>query len=109
MIRREEKAKNKRKEGYEKDMSIGEAFGFSKLGILSEGPPLFLFDMLLTTRKGSGTRCSLLGDSFVFLDVGPSILFLVFPLFRCFGLYLIGRVSSFGTQPIDGQNLMSQI
>jgi hypothetical protein len=36
-------------------MSIGEAFGFSKLGILSEGPPLFLFDMLLTTIKGSET------------------------------------------------------
>jgi len=36
-------------------MSVGEAFAFSKLGILSGGPPLFLFDMLLTTRKGSGT------------------------------------------------------
>jgi len=55
VIRREEKAKNKRKEGCEKDMSVGEAFAFSKLGILSGGPPLFLFDMLLTTRKGSGT------------------------------------------------------
>jgi hypothetical protein len=55
VIRREEKAKNKRKEGYEKDMFVGEAFGFSKLSILSEGPPLFLFDMLLTTRNGSRT------------------------------------------------------
>jgi len=36
----------------------------------------------------------LLGGSFVFLGVSPSILFLVFPLSGCFGLYLIGRVSS---------------
>jgi hypothetical protein len=56
VIRREEKAKNKRKEGCEKDTYVGEAFGFSKLDLLSRGPPLFLFDML--TRKGSGTLCS---------------------------------------------------
>jgi hypothetical protein len=36
----------------------------------------------------------LLGGSFVFLDVGPSILILVFPLFvGCFSLFIIGRVS----------------
>jgi hypothetical protein len=29
----------------------------------------------------------------VFLDVGPSILFLAFPLFGCFGLFMIGMVS----------------
>ncbi len=52
MIRREEKTKNKRKEECEKDTSIGEGFGFSKLDLLSRGPPLFLFDMLLMTRKG---------------------------------------------------------
>jgi hypothetical protein len=34
----------------------------------------------------------LLGGSFVFLDMGPSILFLVFPLFWCFGWQ---EVSSF--------------
>jgi hypothetical protein len=36
----------------------------------------------------------LLGGSFVFLDVSPSILILVFPLFLgCFALFVIGRVS----------------
>ncbi len=35
------------------------------------------------------------GGSFVSLDIGPSILFFVFPLFLgCFGLFIIGRVSS---------------
>jgi hypothetical protein len=58
VIRREEKAKNKRKEGCEKDTYVGEAFGFSKLDLLSRGPPRFLFDMLLITRKGSRTLCS---------------------------------------------------
>jgi len=37
---------------------------------------------------------TLLGGSFVFLDVCPSILFLVFPFFECFGFSIIGRVSS---------------
>jgi hypothetical protein len=38
---------------------------------------------------------TLLGGSFVFLDVGPSILFAVFPLFGgCFGLFTIGMISS---------------
>ncbi len=37
----------------------------------------------------------LLGGSFVLLDVGPSILFFVFPFFlRCFCLFFIGKVSS---------------
>jgi hypothetical protein len=39
----------------------------------------------------------LLGGSFVFLDMGPSILFLVFLFFfffGCFGLFMIGKVSS---------------
>jgi len=31
-------------------IAIGE--GFSKLDILSGGPPLFLFDMLLMARRG---------------------------------------------------------
>ncbi len=35
------------------------------------------------------------GGSFVSLAIGPSILFFVFPLFLgCFGLFMIGRVSS---------------
>jgi hypothetical protein len=38
---------------------------------------------------------TLLGGSFVFLDVSPSILFLIFSLlFGCFGLFMMGRVSS---------------
>ncbi len=37
---------------------------------------------------------ALLGGSFVFLDVDPSILFIVFAPFWVLGLYLIGRVSS---------------
>jgi hypothetical protein len=38
---------------------------------------------------------ALLGGSFVFLDVGPSILLLVFaPFLACFGLFTIGMVSS---------------
>ncbi len=32
--------------------------GMSRLGILSEGPPLSLFDMLLATEGGPGTCCS---------------------------------------------------
>jgi len=37
----------------------------------------------------------LLGGSFVFLDMGPSILFFAFPLFLgCFCLFLIAKVSS---------------
>jgi hypothetical protein len=35
-----------------------------------------------------------LGGSFVFLDVGISILFLVFPFFWCFGYFMVGKVSS---------------
>ncbi len=45
------------------------------LGILSEGPPLSLFDVLFVTGGSSGILCSpcdlrlaLLGGSFVFLD-----------------------------------------
>jgi hypothetical protein len=37
---------------------------------------------------------ALLGGSFVFLDVDPSILFIVFAPFLVLGLNLIGRVSS---------------
>ncbi len=34
----------------------------------------------------------LLGDSFVFLDMGPSLFFFVFsPFFGCFGLFMIGK------------------
>jgi hypothetical protein len=35
-----------------------------------------------------------LGGSLVFSDVSPSILFFVFPLFGCFYLFMIRRVSS---------------
>jgi len=36
----------------------------------------------------------LLGGSFVFSDVSPSILFLVFPFFGCFDFFMIRKVSS---------------
>ncbi len=37
---------------------------------------------------------ALLGGSFVFLDVGPSILFLVVPFVLCFSIFMVGKVSS---------------
>ncbi len=60
--------------------------------------------MLLTRGVGGGggpgfrnlmfpSWLALLGGFSVFLDVGPSILFLAFPLFGCFGLFMIGMVS----------------
>jgi hypothetical protein len=60
---------------------VGE--GFSRLGIILKGHPLLLLDIFLATRGGLRTDIAfaLLGGYFVFLDVGPSILFLVFPLF----------------------------
>ncbi len=36
-----------------------------------------------------------LGGSFVFLNVGAPILFLVFPFFGCLGLFMVGRVFFF--------------
>jgi len=63
---------------------VGE--GSSKLSILSRGYHLSLLDKLLETGEGSGTLMFHLG--FALLDLffgllghGPSILFLVFPLF----------------------------
>ncbi len=56
-------------------VAIGE--GSSRLGILSGDPPLSLFGNLMFPLW-----FSFLGGYFVFLDVGPSILFLVFPLIR---------------------------
>jgi hypothetical protein len=55
---------------------VGE--GFNRLGILIGGPPLLLFDML--DLRGSETlMCPMwFAGSFVFLEVLPSILFLVF-------------------------------
>jgi hypothetical protein len=37
---------------------------------------------------------ALLGGSFVFFDMGPSILFFVFTFFECFDLFVISKVSS---------------
>jgi hypothetical protein len=37
---------------------------------------------------------ALLGGSFVFFGMGPSILFFAFTFFECFDLFVIGRVSS---------------
>jgi hypothetical protein len=48
-----------------------------------------------------------LGDSFVFLDVGPSILFFVFPFFGCFGLFMIGRDSSSNCSEAKDKNTHS--
>jgi hypothetical protein len=57
-----------------------------RLGILLGGLPLSLFDMLIVIRRFKNLMLPLwftfLGVFFVFLDVGPSILFLVFPLFK---------------------------
>jgi hypothetical protein len=83
--------------------------GSSKLGVIWRGSPLSLFDMHLATKGGLGTWCSLCGSpssmvllvrflglgSFHFLGCGsfhfvPCIL----PFFGCFGLFMIGRVSS---------------
>jgi hypothetical protein len=36
-----------------------------------------------------------LGGSFVFLDVGPSILFLVFPFFGVLWFFINGKISPF--------------
>jgi len=68
--------------------------------LLSKGLPLFVFDMFFCDERGFGNLMFplwfvLLGGSFVFLDMGPSILFLVFPLFWCFDLFMVGKVSSF--------------
>ncbi len=75
---------------------IGE--GSFRQNIFLGGPPLSLFDMLLVTEGFKNLMFplwfTLLGGSFVFLDTGPSILFLAFPLLGCFGLFMIGRVSS---------------
>jgi hypothetical protein len=44
---------------------------------------------------------TIFGGFVVFLDLGPSILFLVFPLFLgCFGLFKIGRVLSLKTNEL---------
>ncbi len=68
-------------------LAIGE--GLSRLGVLLGGPPLSLVDMLLSQLKGVqeldvplvwSTLPTRVG-SVVFLDVVPSILFLVFTLF----------------------------
>ncbi len=60
----------------------------SMLRVLSRGPSLSLFDIWYASCHKRGFRnlvfpmwFVLLGGSFVFLNVGPSTLFLVFPLF----------------------------
>jgi len=80
--------------------SRAESWNFSQVPILHLF--LSLFDMLFMT--GGGFRnwmfplwFALLGGSLVFLDVGPSILFIVSPpppFFGCFDLFMIGMVSS---------------
>jgi hypothetical protein len=73
---------------------------FSRLGVFCRCLPLFLFDMLLVARGDSPLYVlhfmfSLIGGSFVLLEVGSSILFLNFPPFLgCFGLLFMCRVSS---------------
>jgi len=62
--------------------------------------PIFLFDMLLAIGRGGGFGNLMfdlwltgLGSSFVFFgNVGPSILFLVFPFFGCFGYFMVDKV-----------------
>ncbi len=45
------------------------------------------------------------------LDVGPSILFLIFPLFffGCFGLFMVGRVSSSKIRNIEVRRIWSKL
>jgi len=56
-------------------IAVGE--GFSKLGILSKGPPLSLFDMLIAIKGVQKLDVPLvvclLGGLFIFFDMGPSI------------------------------------
>jgi len=64
-------------------IAIGE--GSSRLGVLAKGPPFSLF-ICFSWREGFEKLdvplvVTLLGGSFVFLDVGPSILSLLFPFF----------------------------
>jgi len=81
---------------------VVEGEGSSRLGLLSRGPSPFLIGYTCDDKKGFGNLrfhlgFTLLGGSFVFLNVAPFILFLVFPssfFFGCFGLLMIGRVSS---------------
>jgi hypothetical protein len=59
--------------------------GFFRLGILSDSPP-FPYLICFSWQEGVWELdiplwFALIGGSFVFLDVGPPILFLVFPLF----------------------------
>ncbi len=60
--------------------------GSSRLVILSGGPSLSLFDMLVSTGRGFRNLMfplwfALVVGFFVFLEVGSSILFIVLPLF----------------------------
>ncbi len=74
---------------------VGE--GSSKLGVISRGPPLLLFDMLVATGGGSGTRRSLVVCPLLVVLLGHgSFLFIpCIPLvFGCFDLFMFGRVSS---------------
>jgi hypothetical protein len=75
---------------------------FSRLGILSEVPPLSLFDVLLATGVSSGTWCSpcdlwsaLLGGSFIFLDRVLPFCSLYSLFFGCFDLFMNGRISCY--------------
>ncbi len=73
------------------DVGVGESL--SKLGVLSRGLPLSLLDMLLVIGGELKNlifplQFAFLDGSFVFLDVGPFILFLVFPLFGGALVYL---------------------
>ncbi len=80
-------------------IAVGE--GFSKLGILSRGPTLLLFDMLLATGGDSGIRCSLVVCPVlvVLLGHGSFLFVLCSPLlFGCFDLFMVGRVSSNTTE-----------
>jgi hypothetical protein len=78
------------------DVTIGE--GSFRLGVLSWGPPLSLFDMLLVPGKGLGTWCALCGSpsQVVFFCSWTWVLpfySLYSPLFGCFDLFMIRRVS----------------
>ncbi len=78
-------------------VAVGE--GSSRLGILLGSSPHSLFDIFFCERRGFKKLMfplwfALQGGSFVFLDVGPSISFLVSPLGGAgVGSFIIAKVS----------------
>ncbi len=96
-------------------VAVGE--GFSRPGLISEGPPLSLFDLLLANRSGS--------MNLMFpLSVGPLTWFICLlgcrsfhfcssysppSFFGCFGLFMVGRASSSKIRNIEVRRIWSKL